>query len=87
MPATERPDVRRRLSVARGDEPADLVITGGRVLSVFTGELLEADVAISGGHVAGVGPGYDGIERYTDIARQRIKPDMEWEIRQAEGKR
>ena len=32
----------RRIAVARGDEPADLVLSGGRVLSVFTGEFLEA---------------------------------------------
>ena len=56
-------DLARRLAVARGDEPADLVLTGGRVLSVFTGELLEADVAIAGRHVAGVGPGYEGTDR------------------------
>jgi adenine deaminase len=56
-------DLARRLAVARGDEPADVVLWGGRVLSVFTGELFEADVAIAGRHVAGVGPGYDGIER------------------------
>jgi adenine deaminase len=55
-------DLVRRLSVARGEEPADLVLRGGRVLSVFTGELLEADVAICGEHVAGVGPGYEGRE-------------------------
>ena len=29
-------DLARRLAVARGDEPADTVVTGGRVLSVFT---------------------------------------------------
>lgn len=34
--------MRKRLAVARGDEPADLVLSGGRVLSVFTGKLLEA---------------------------------------------
>lgn len=34
--------MRERLAVARGDEPADLVLSGGRVLSVFTGKLLEA---------------------------------------------
>ena len=56
-------DLARRLAVARGDEPADTVLSGGRVLSVFTGELLEADVAIAGNHVAGVGPGYQGGER------------------------
>jgi adenine deaminase len=47
--------------VARGDEPADLVVRGGRVLSVFTREWLDADVAIVDGHVAGVGE-YEGRE-------------------------
>jgi adenine deaminase len=56
-------DLVRRIAVARGDEPADLVLSGGRVLSVFTGEILEADVAIVGQHVAGVGPGYEGTQR------------------------
>jgi adenine deaminase len=45
----------RRLAVARGDEPADLVLTGGQVLSVFTGELLDVDVAIADDRVAGLG--------------------------------
>jgi len=38
--------LRRRLAVARGDAPADLVVRGASVLSVFTKEWLEADVAI-----------------------------------------
>ncbi|HJV05591.1 MAG TPA: adenine deaminase [Actinomycetota bacterium] len=53
--------LRHRLAVARGDQPADLVLRGGRVLSVFTGELLEADVAVAGEHVAGLGE-YRGRE-------------------------
>jgi adenine deaminase len=48
-------DLSRRLAVARGDEPADLVVRGGRVLSVFTREWLEVDVAIADGYVAGLG--------------------------------
>jgi adenine deaminase len=51
----------RRLSVARGDEPADLVIRGGNVLSVFTREWLRTDVAIVDGFVAGLGE-YEGRE-------------------------
>jgi adenine deaminase len=51
----------RRLSVARGDEPADLVVRGGRVFSVFTKEWLEVDVAIVDGFVAGLGE-YEGRE-------------------------
>lgn len=46
---------RRWVAVARGDEPADLVLAGGTVLSVFTGELFDANVAIVDGHVVGVG--------------------------------
>ncbi|HLF68128.1 MAG TPA: adenine deaminase [Gaiellaceae bacterium] len=53
--------LRRRLAVARGDEPADLVIRGGQVFSVFTKEWLEADVAVVDGFVAGLGE-YDGHE-------------------------
>ena len=48
-------DLARRLAVARGDEPADLVVQGGRVLSVHTREWLEADVAVCDGWIAGVG--------------------------------
>src|SRR5438046_6444883 len=54
-------DLARRLAVARGDEPADLVVRGGRVLSVFTREWLETDVAVVDGTVAGLGD-YEGKE-------------------------
>jgi adenine deaminase len=50
------------MAVARGDEPADLVLSGGHVLSVFTKEWLDVDVAIKDGHVVGLGR-YDGPER------------------------
>jgi adenine deaminase len=53
--------LRRRLAVARGDEPADLVVRGGHVFSVFTREWLETDVAVADGVVAGLGE-YDGRE-------------------------
>ncbi len=51
----------RRLAVARGDEPADLVVRGGTVLSVFTREWLETDVAVVDGWIAGLGA-YEGRE-------------------------
>lgn len=46
----------RALAVARGDEPADLLITGGRVLSPITREWVSTDLAIADGVVAGWGP-------------------------------
>jgi adenine deaminase len=59
MPQTG--DLARRLAVARGDDPADLVVRGGRVLSVFTREWLDVDIAVCDGVVAGLGS-YDGAE-------------------------
>jgi adenine deaminase len=55
MPA----DLAKRLAVARCDEPADVVVRGGRVLSVFTREWLEVDVAVADGWIAGLGE-YEG---------------------------
>lgn len=55
----EMADLARRLAVARGEETADLVIRGGRVLSVFTREWQDADVAVCDGYVVGVGR-YEG---------------------------
>jgi adenine deaminase len=60
------------MAVARGDEPADVVVTGGKVLSVFTKEWLEVDVAIADGHVVGLG-GYEGGERM-DVAGAYLVP-------------
>jgi adenine deaminase len=64
--------LRRRLSVARGDEPADLVVRGGQVLSVFTKEWLATDVAIVDGAVAGLGD-YEGRE-ILDVSGKYVVP-------------
>jgi adenine deaminase len=66
------PDLARRLAVARGDEPADLVVRGGRVLSVFTREWLETDVAIADGYVVGLGD-YEG-EETLDVSNRWVVP-------------
>ncbi len=46
---------RRRIAVAQGLYEAELVIRGGRVLNVFTEELMAADVAIDAGVIVGIG--------------------------------
>jgi adenine deaminase len=47
------------LPIARGDEPADLVLRNGRVINVFTGEIIEADIAIAGDTIVGLGLDYE----------------------------
>jgi adenine deaminase len=63
------------LSVARGSEPADLVLRNGRVVNVFNGEVEVADVAVVGGRVAGVGVGYRGRES-VDLAGAFLVPGL-----------
>jgi len=48
--------LQRRVRVARGLEPADVVLTGGQVVNVFAGRLERWDVAVADGVIAGVGP-------------------------------
>ena len=52
----------KRIAQGRGDEVADLVLRGGRVLDVVTGELIAGDVAICGDTIVGIGADYDGAE-------------------------
>ena len=46
----------RLLAVARGDEPADLLLTGGSVFVPGTREWVTTDLAIADGTIAGWGP-------------------------------
>ncbi|HEX8917060.1 MAG TPA: adenine deaminase [Chloroflexota bacterium] len=65
---------RRWVAIARGDEPADLVLAGGHVLSVFTGEVFSANVAIAEGHIVGVGD-YRGPNEF-DVTGKILIPGL-----------
>lgn len=53
-------ELETRIAQARGDEPADLVLRGGRILDLMTGDLLKGDVAIAGDTIAGTCSSYEG---------------------------
>lgn len=61
--------LKKRISVAAGKEPADIVIKNGKIIDVFTGEMTDGDIAIVDGYFAGIGD-YNGIE--TIDAKGRI---------------
>ena len=71
-PSPEVARLQRRIRVARGETAPDLVLKGGRVVHVLTGEILEADVAVCDGVIAGVGD-YDGPE-CLDTGGQYVSP-------------
>lgn len=66
---------RRRIAVAQGQYPAERVLRGGKVLNVFTGEILEADVAIDAGYIAGVGR-YPEAREVIDVEGRIIAPSF-----------
>src|ERR1039458_8878353 len=68
-------DLSRLLSVARGQVPADCILTGGRIINVFNGEIESADIAIADGMIAGIGSGYDGIRRI-DLNGSFVAPGL-----------
>jgi len=48
-------DLSRLIQVARGREPADLLLKNARVVDLYNQEILDADVAIAGDRIAGLG--------------------------------
>jgi len=50
------------LAVARGERPAEVVLRGGRLVNVFTGEIDRCDVAVAGGRIAALGHPLAGAE-------------------------
>jgi adenine deaminase len=63
------------LPIARGDEPADLVLRNGCVVNVFTAETIDADVAIAGDVIVGMGPDYEGREEI-DLGGRYVCPGL-----------
>ena len=64
--------VRNRIRAARGEIEPDLVLKEGRVINVFSHEVIEADVAVYDGVIAGLGA-YEGA-RTLDAKGQYICP-------------
>ncbi len=64
--------LKKIIRAARGEIPADLVLKGGRVVNVFTCEIVETDVALAEGTIIGLGD-YEGREVF-DCRRQFIVP-------------
>ena len=62
-----------RIAQGRGDQPADLVLRGGQVFDVVTGEMIAGDVAICGDTIVGIGADYEGT-RVIDVTGLTLVP-------------
>src|SRR5436305_14912790 len=68
-------DLSRLLSIARGAEPADLVLRNVRLVNVLSGEVYPTSIAIAGERVAGLGDGYAG-KRELDLEGRYVGPGL-----------
>ena len=66
-------ELQKLLAVARGDRPADIRLTNGRVVNVLTDEVEETDVVLAGRWIAGVGPDYEASAT-VDLAGRFLLP-------------
>ncbi|MBF2684830.1 adenine deaminase [Listeria welshimeri] len=65
--------LQERVAVSDGREKADLVIKNGRIVNVFSGEIMEGDIAIKNGYIAGIGDFLEA-EQIMDAAGEFIVP-------------
>jgi adenine deaminase len=68
-------DLKELISVARGEIPADLLLKNARIVNTFIGEIEQADVAIHGDRIAGVGD-YGKAKEIVDLQGRFLAPGL-----------
>ena len=61
--------------MARGDEPADLLLHNARLVNVLSGEVYSTGIAVAGDRVAGLGDRY-AAERAIDLEGRFVAPGL-----------
>ncbi|MFC1845874.1 adenine deaminase [Chloroflexota bacterium] len=65
----------RRIAVARGDQPADLLLKNARIVNTFTGEIEDGSVAICDDRIAGIGD-YQQAKEIIDLKGSYLSPGL-----------
>jgi adenine deaminase len=68
-------DVERLISVAKGETPADLILSNARIVNTLSGEIEEGNVAICGQLIAGVGD-YEQGQQVIDLKGKYLSPGL-----------
>ncbi len=66
-------ELKELLDVAAGRKKASLILRGGKVVDVYSGEILQADVVIHGDRIAALGEGYEA-EEVVDVSGKFVMP-------------
>jgi adenine deaminase len=68
-------DYARLVAVARGQEPADLKLTHLQLVNLHSGEVYPSEIAIWGGRIVGLGPGYEARQTL-DLGGRYVAPGL-----------
>ncbi|MCX7840583.1 MAG: adenine deaminase [Anaerolineae bacterium] len=68
-------EISHLIRVARGEEPAELLLKNARVVNVFSGEIEETGVAITHSRIVGLGNDYPA-QRVIDLAGRYVAPGL-----------
>lgn len=66
-------ELSQKIAIARGDEPADFLLTNLQLINVHTGEIYPTEIAIAGSRIVGVGKGY-GAKKTLDLGGRYVAP-------------
>ena len=64
-----------RIAAARGDTPADLLLTNLQLVNVFTGDIYPTEIAIKGSRIIGIGSGYEAADT-VDLGGRYVAPGL-----------
>ena len=64
------------IKIAKGDQPADLLLRGARIINVFTSEIHPANIAIAAEWIAGVGEDYTEGREVLDLEGLFLAPGL-----------
>jgi len=68
-------NLKKLISVARGETPADLVLKNAGIINTFIGEVEQGNVAICGGRIAGIGD-YEQAREVVDLKGSYLAPGL-----------
>lgn len=64
--------IKRRIDIAAGRVNPSLILKNGKIINVFSGEIIEGDIALDGDKIVGIGK-YEGIEEI-DLGGKYVSP-------------
>jgi len=65
-------ELKRRIDIAAGRLRPSIVLKNGKIVNVFSGEIIEGDIAIEGEKIVGIG-NYEGVEEI-DLGGKYVSP-------------